>query len=310
LTMLSKRIAVLSLIVGVIVMFAVWVLVKRQKPSQPIVDHPRLAPGVAMRDVTFFSQALDRDMQYRVLMPEGVSNQKLPIVYLLHGGGGGFRDWSNYSDVAQFVSRGLLLVMPQGDYSYYTNAALRPQDRYEDYIVNDLAADVARRFLVRDDRDGHAVAGVSMGGYGAVKLALQHSEKFAFAGALSSAIDAPRRRFTWRHLDQSRRFREMFGPDDSDTRHSNDPFFMAPIADPAKAPFFYLTCGQREGLLASNREFAALLDRYHIAHDFRVVPGGHDWNQWTAQLPDLFDSLASHLRLGTTSPLRPQPVKR
>jgi putative tributyrin esterase len=256
-----------------------------------MIDRPRLAAGVTMRDVTFFSQALHRDMQYRVLIPQATGHQRLLVVYLLHGGGGSFRDWSNYSDVAQFASSGLLLVMPQGDYSYYTNAALRPPDRYEDYIVNDLPADVALRFPVRQDREGQAIVGVSMGGFGAVKLALQHPEKFAFAGALSPAIDAPRRRFSLRRLDQSRHFREIFGPDGSDSRHRSDPFFIVQSAEPDKAPFFYLTCGQQESLLAPNREFAALLGRYHIAHDFHAVPGGHDWNQWAAQLPALFDSL-------------------
>jgi len=158
-------------------MVTAWVLIFDRRPAAPIDDRPRLAAGVVMRDVTFFSESLQRDMPYRVFAPAEIGSGRLPVVYLLHGGGGnGFRDWSNYSDVAKFASRGLLLVMPQGDYSYYTNAALRSQDRYEDYIVKDLATDVARRFPVRDDREGRALVGVSMGGFGAVTLALKHPE--------------------------------------------------------------------------------------------------------------------------------------
>jgi S-formylglutathione hydrolase FrmB len=234
-------------------------------------------------------------------MPEDTGHQRLTVVYLLHGGGGGFRDWSNYSNVARFASQGLLLVMPEGGYSYYTNAALRPQDRYEDYIVNDLAADVAQRFPVRSDRAGQAIAGVSMGGFGAIKLALCHPEKFAFAGALSPAIDVLRRRFSLRRFDQSRRFREMFGPDDSDSRHNNDPFFPVRSADRAKASYFYLTCGKQEALLAPNREFAALLDGYGIVHEFHLVPGGHEWNQWNSQVPALFEAMTSHLGLSSAN---------
>ena len=295
LEMVSKRIGLLLLVAAIAVTCLAWFLVKRERSSQPIVDHPRLVAGVVLHDITFSSQALHRDMQYRVLMPERAVAQTVPVVYLLHGGGGSFRDWSNYSDAAQFASRGLVLVMPQGDNSYYTNAVLRPQDRYEDYIINDLPADVARRFPVRNDRQGQAIAGVSMGGFGAIKLALRHPDRFAFAGALSPALDVPRRRFTWRRLSQSRHFREIFGPDDSDTRHGNDPFLMLPKTDPAKAPFFYISCGRQEGLLAPNREFAALLDRYHLAHEFHAVPGGHDWNDWNAQLPGLFASLQHSL---------------
>lgn len=95
-----------------------------------------------MVDVTFHSAALKRDMQYRLVMPRGTTpGEKWKTVYLLHGGGGGFRDWSNYSDVAKYAERGLILVMPEGNSSYFTNATDQPQDRYEDYIVKDLLSD-------------------------------------------------------------------------------------------------------------------------------------------------------------------------
>jgi predicted peptidase len=89
-------------------------------PEPP--DHPRLSPGVALDDVTFHSAALNREMQYRVILPASIEpGRKLPVVYLLHGAGGGFRDWSNYSDVSRFAEAGLILVMPEGDYSYHTS---------------------------------------------------------------------------------------------------------------------------------------------------------------------------------------------
>ena len=102
-------------------------------------------------------------MEYRVFLPENPGHLKLPVVYLLHGGEGTFRNWSNDTDVAQFARSNLLLVMPQGDYSYYTNAVLRPPDRYEDYIVDDLPSEVEGRFPARSDRAGRAIVGVSMG---------------------------------------------------------------------------------------------------------------------------------------------------
>jgi len=267
---------------------------KGASTPQAVADSPRLAPGVTLRDVTFYSQALRRDMQYRVFLPEASGTQKLLVVYLLHGGGGTFRDWSNYPDVAQYAS-GTILVMPQGDYSYYVNAALKPQDRYEDYIVNDLPADVERRFPARADRASRAIVGVSMGGFGAINLALRHPEKFVFAGATSAAIDVPRRSFSLKRLNQSRTFRDMFGADGSDTRRNNDPFIVVRSADSSKMPYFYFTCGQQESLLAPNREFAALLDKYKIAHEFHIVPGGHEWNQWNAALPGVFEALHRHV---------------
>jgi S-formylglutathione hydrolase FrmB len=273
-----------------------YIFLPRSKPSQPIVDNPRLEPGMVMQDVRFFSAALKREMSYRVFMPADVGNRKLPVVYLLHGGDGSFRDWSNYTDVAR-LGAGLLLIMPEGDDSYYVNAAQRPDDRYEDYIVNGLMADVAQRFPARTDREGRAVIGVSMGGFGAINLALHHPDLFIFAGGLSSAIDVPRRPFTWRRYGQSRRYRILFGPAGSETRRRNDPFLEIRTADAAKLPYFYLSCGQQEGLLAPNREFAALLDHYHITHEFHSLPGGHDWNRWSAELLEVFTELRKHLAI-------------
>jgi uncharacterized repeat protein (TIGR03803 family) len=172
-----------------------------------------------MRDVTFHSAALNRNMQYRVLLPARIpAGAKLPIVYLLHGGGGSFRDWSNYSDAARFAERGLILVMPEGNDSYFVNAVERPQDRYEDYIVNDLITDVESRFPVAPGRATRAIAGVSMGGYGAVKLALSHPDLFAFVGGLSPAVDVPSRPFSIMRIQQRRHHRSIFGPWGSHTQ--------------------------------------------------------------------------------------------
>ena len=69
-------------------------------------EHPRLTSGVVMRDVVFHSASFDRDMQYRVVLPTSVdATHKVGVVYLLHGGDGNFRDWTNYSDVARFAEQ-------------------------------------------------------------------------------------------------------------------------------------------------------------------------------------------------------------
>ncbi len=234
-------------------------------------------------------------MQYRVIMPSAAPGRKLPVVYLLHGGGGGFRDWSNYSNVARFTETGLILVMPEGDESYYTNAVDPPQDRYEDYIVQDVIADVESRFPAATGRANRAIAGVSMGGFGAIKIALRHPELFMFVGGISSAIDVPRRAFVFRRFHQSRHYESIFGPAGSQTRRDNDPFILVRSANPEAAPYFFLTCGEQEGLLSPNREFATLLERGHFHFEFHTVAGGHNWEQWNGWLPGLFRSLAEHL---------------
>jgi S-formylglutathione hydrolase FrmB len=111
-----------------------------------------------MHDVVFRSAALNRDMHYRVLRPESMaSDVRLPVVYLLHGAGDDYRSWSNNSNVSRFAESELILVMPQGDYSYYVNAAERPEDRYENYIAEDLVSDAEARFPIAKGRANRAI---------------------------------------------------------------------------------------------------------------------------------------------------------
>jgi putative tributyrin esterase len=271
-------------------------LVSCGRNEQPPPDRPRLTASVKMLDVTFHSASLNRDMQYRAVLPaHAAADRKFPVLYLLHGGGGGFRDWSNYSDVARYAEQGLILVMPEAHSSYYTNSADRPQDRYEDYIVHDLIADVERRLPALAGREHRAIAGLSMGGFGAVVLALKHPDLFVFAGGLSSALDVPERPFSIKRVGQWRAHKSIFGPWDSQSRRDSDPFVIARSIDPGRAPYVFLTCGDQEGLLAVNRKFAALLRERKFHYEFHTVPGGHDWNQWNQHVPELMNSLMKHL---------------
>jgi S-formylglutathione hydrolase FrmB len=264
--------------------------------SQPArVDHARLTSKVVMRDEVFQSAALGRQMHYRVILPTVIaSGQQLSVVYLLHGADGDFRDWSNNSGVAQYAEGGLLFVMPQGDYSYYVNAAERAKDRYEDYIVQDLVADVEAKFPAARGRANRAIVGVSMGGFGALKIALSHPDLFVFSGALSPSVDAPRRAFSVRRIQQSVEFRYLFGFTES-ARRRNDPFLIARDMAAPHAPYLFLSCGESESLLPTNREFAALIERRRLPFEFHVAPGGHDWNQWDQRLPSLFAALRQHV---------------
>jgi S-formylglutathione hydrolase FrmB len=264
--------------------------------EQPQKDHPRLSPKVAMTDVTFRSLALGREMPYRIVMPTLIApGQKLPVVYLLHGGGGGYRDWTNYSDVAKYAERGLILVMPEGNSSYYTNSAEHPEDRYEDYIVNDVISEVESKYPVALGRQNRAILGVSMGGYGAVKNAMKHPELFMFAGGLSAAVDVPTRPFSIKRMSQWRFHSSIFGASGSQTRHDNDPYALARSVDPSRTPYLFLTCGEQEGLLPANRKLNAILAERDFKYEFHTAPGDHNWLQWNAQLPNVFKSLQERI---------------
>jgi putative tributyrin esterase len=278
------------------VVLLVAVSCRNSKRAEQPSDHPQLSANAVLQDVTFRSHALDRDMVYRVLLPTKImAGQKLPVVYLLHGGGGGFRDWSNYSDVARYAERGLILVMPEGHSSYYTNSAGSPQDRYEDYIVKDLILDVESRFPVAVGRENRAIAGVSMGGYGAVKIALRFPGLFVFAAGISPALDVPSRPFSLKRPRQWRFHSSIFGPMGSQTRRDNDPYVLAREANPLSAPYLFLTCGEQEGLLAANRRFTAMLAAREFLFEFHTANGDHNWNQWELRMPEVFQSLLEHM---------------
>jgi putative tributyrin esterase len=273
-----------------VVLFLLAACNVKKEEAQP--DHPQLTANVTLRDVTFHSRALDRDMVYRVILPVNAGvGQKLPVVYLLHGGGGGYRDWSNHSDVASYAERGLILVMPEGNSSYYTNSAGNPRDRYEDYIVNDIIADVEGKFPAAVGRENRAIAGVSMGGYGAVKIALRFPGVFVFAAGISPALDVPSRPFSIKRPLQWKFHSSIFGPTGSQTRHDNDPYVLARTADPVKTPYLFLSCGEQEGLLAANKRFAARLAERKFSFEFHTANGDHNWNQWDQRIPEMFQSL-------------------
>jgi S-formylglutathione hydrolase FrmB len=268
------------------------ILIACDLPELPRADRPVVDEGARLQDVVFYSPALDRNMKYRVLFPaDPPAGRRYPVAYLLHGAGDDFRDWSNSSDVSKYAAKGMILVMPEGDLSYYVNAARTKSDRYEDYITRDLIADVESRFPAKADRRNRAVVGISMGGYGAVYYALARSELFAYVGAISPAVDAPSRDFSWRHIDKWLRFRRIFGPDDSDVHKSYDPFWIVQKADPQATPYMYLTSGDSEPFFEPIKRFSVRLHERGFAYEMHIMPGGHDWNEWKNQVPGCFAKL-------------------
>ena len=109
-------------------------------------------------------------------------------------------------------------------------------------------------------------------------------------------LDVPSRPFSVRRVGQWRDFRAIFGPWNGPHQRENDPMVLARSADPAATPYLFLSCGDQEGLLASNRQFAAILDRRGVAHEFHVVQGGHYWQQFSRTAPLLDASIVAHFR--------------
>jgi putative tributyrin esterase len=246
----------------------------------------------------------------RVIAPAHLApGQTLPIVYLLHGAGEDFRTWTNQTPIAAFASSGVLLVMPDGAKTYYVNDA--SGHRYEDFFFTELIPAIHQRFPnAATDRAHTAIIGNSRGGYAATLYALKHPELFSYVAALSSAFDLAERRFRWRSPGQSMDYRRVFGPEGSPVRSANNPYALVSRTSAGDAPYFYLTCAEHDSLLGPNQSFVSALKQRGLPYEFHLVPGGHSWSVWNAQLPTLESKLLAHFHLpnSTASPALQGPA--
>jgi len=238
------------------------------------------------RDDAVASAALGRTMKYRVLLPRGyaTSTTMYRAVYLLHGLSGDYRDWSTRTELARMArDLPLVVVMPDGENAWYTNAADKGA-RFEDYIAEDLLADVERKYRVIRSRYGRAIAGLSMGGYGALKIALKRPDSFAAAGGFSSALGVTDPKFA----DWYPSFREemfaIYGPAGSETRTANDVLLIAAKVRPQSAPVLYFDCGTSDRLLPESRALAAVVQQRGLTYEYHEVPGDHGWDYWNRRL--------------------------
>ena len=233
------------------------------------------------------SLAVGRTMKYRVLLPEDYahSRDRYPVLYLLHGLGGDYLDWSTRTNLARLAARlRLVIVMPDGGNDWYTNGA-NDGPRFEDYIANDLVQDIERKYRVIRARYGRAIAGLSMGGYGAIKIALRHPSEFAAAGSFSGAFRATDTAYS-DSLSPSLRGQmyRIYGQAGSDTRVANDVATIASTASVADPPAFYLDCGTADPFLPSNRAVVAVLQARGFAYEYHEVSGAHSWDYWSARI--------------------------
>ena len=197
--------------------------------------------------------------------------------------------------------------MPEGNDGWYTDSATVPNDKYESYIIRELIPEIDKKFRTLPDRAHRAVAGLSMGGYGAIKFGLKYPDMFSLVGSFSGALTAPLPSAiniapTWKELVDS--LASVYGPADSKTRRDNDIFRLLDEmpADKLKAPpFMYLACGTEDNLLKTNRDFDALLLDKKLPHEFREAPGKHEWPFWDRQVEE-FLRVAKRVGFGMSVP--------
>lgn len=258
--------------------------------SAPMPAKRAVAAESRMQDRVFQSESLGRQMHYRILLPKGYfeSDRYYPVLYLLHGWGGDYQNWSTLTNLAKYAEHlPIIIVMPDAGNSWYVDSATVPQDKFEQYMIKDVVDEVEHQWRAIRAPHRRAIAGLSMGGYAAVNLALKHPGMFKMAGSLSGALNAPLPELEQR-TDLKPSLVQVFGAANSKTRAENDVYREAANADPQHTPYLYIDCGSEDVTFAEpNRRFVAILGQKKVAFEYHEFPGVHSWKYWDERLPTL-----------------------
>lgn len=240
-----------------------------------------------------YAPSLSRTTKFAVLLPPGYKpSERHPVLYLLHGLNGSYQGWSTRSNLRTYVSQyRMVIVMPDAGASWYVNARYAENDRFEDFIVDDLPRIVASRYGI--DTARAAIAGYSMGGYGAIMLALRHPLRYRFAGSLSGAIDFPCGAEPYRASASPQNvedFQEVFGNDPDWFYDEHDILRLATMAEREELPYLYFAAGIQDGFatfLPAHRKLIDLLRARNIGYEYHETPGKHDWAFWNREVQPL-----------------------
>lgn len=250
-----------------------------------------------VQTVQFESKLTGKTLPYNVVLPvdyelPSAKTKRYPVLYLLHGFTGHYDNWTTKTKLAGYAAQySMMIVTPEGNNGWYIDGATVSTEKYETYIINELIPDVERRFRASATREARAIGGLSMGGYGALKFGLKHPQLFAFAGSMSGAISAA----TWGEKELSPgpirdSLLQTFGPANSPTRVANDvPQLAREFSSKPKAalPYLYIDCGTEDFLFKDNRDFVQLLVELKLPHEYRQLPGSHNWKYWDTQVQEV-----------------------
>jgi S-formylglutathione hydrolase FrmB len=249
--------------------------------------------------VSLPSKILARAVPYCVLLPPSYDTDKTrryPILYLLHGLGdndqmlihsGGMNlveDLWEQHQLGEF-----LIVSPSAGASFYINSR-DGHRRYEDFFLREFMLAVEKRYRTREGRKSRGIAGISMGGYGALHIAFRHPQLFEVVAAHSAALLEKMPNVSAenaRQLDWLRVLNDAFGsPFDAAYWNENDPVTIARTANLAGLKI-YFDCGTEDdyGFDAGAEVLDKLLTSRRIPHEFHLYPGGHDWSYFAQHLP-------------------------
>lgn len=244
---------------------------------------------------SLFSPSIGAVTRYNVVLPEGYSRseERYPVLYLLHGVDGDHTNWIQKTDVVNAVrSMKVIIVTPDGRNGWYSNSLTDTTERNEDQIIADVIPDAERKYRVISNRYYRGIAGLSMGGYGALKFGLKYYDRFFFAAGISSSIQFPDGLLdpgivARRSAVSTKKLRSLFGTKKVPQWDNENVFELAARSDGKRLPYFYLSIGSQDGIIELaelNHAFAAVLRNAGAQFEMHEVPGGHDWAFWDKEL--------------------------
>ena len=245
-----------------------------------------------LNDVNFFSEVLGLNSRMIVMLPQpgdgATGRPNYRVLYLLHGHSDDCTAWQRWTSIERYVEGlNLAVIMPDVHLSFYTDMA--HGGRYWTFISEELPALAQRIFPLSPDRADTFVAGLSMGGYGAFKLALAYPERFAAAASLSGALDiryivaedGPDRDEAW-----LAGMRNIFGADLSKVADSDHDLraLARRAAQAGEKPRLYQCCGTEDFLYQNNLSFRDFLRGLPLDLTYEEGPGEHTWAYWDAMI--------------------------
>ncbi|WP_322071779.1 alpha/beta hydrolase [Paraburkholderia bannensis] len=241
------------------------------------------APAFAFqtRIVSISSAAMHRAFDATVVLPDDYARSssaaRYPVIYVLHGSGGNYADWTSNTQIGKLADRyHVMLVMPDGGHeSWYIDSPFDTASRYETYVGTEVVSYIDAHFRTLATRQARAITGLSMGGFGALRIALDHPEAFGAAGSISGAVDP-------RNCEDEPGIDRIFG---NPARHADfwtrnaivegaNSFEQAHIA-------LTIDCGVSDSFVQSNRTLHEKLIALGVPHDYAERPGGHTWSYWS-----------------------------
>jgi S-formylglutathione hydrolase FrmB len=256
---------------------------------------------MALFHCDFFSEVLGLSTSMDVVLPQPTTGQigmasaggkrKHPTLYLLHGLSDDHTIWQRRTSIERYVAPlGLAVVMPAVERSFYADTAFG--HRYWTFASEELPALARSFFPLSEARDDNFVAGLSMGGYGALKLALRRPDRFAAAASLSGALDmagqARAAEKEWRTELQN-----VFGDLNALAGGDNDLMHLAEelARSPALKPALYQWCGTEDFLYQDNLRFRDHARRLGLPLTYEEGPGTHEWSFWDRQIQRVLEWL-------------------